>query len=230
MKFKGTLIGEASGSLASLTFSHNRGGQYVRQRAVPTNPATEFQIKIRNFVAGLTSEWNNVLTQAQRDAWDTYALNVPMPDSLGEPRNVGGLAMFTRSNVPRLQAEIPQVNDAPTIFNLGEFTAPTINKLDATNDELDLNFTNTDEWANEDDSALLVYMSRPMNASINFFKGPYRFAGRVDGDGTTPPTSPATFTAPFSFAVGNKVAVQVRVSRADGRLSSEIRLQALGTA
>ena len=83
MKFKGTLIGEASGSIASLTFSHNRGGQYVRQRTIPTNPNTVFQQAIRSLVSELTSRWQNTLTEAQRAAWDQYAVQVPLLDPLG---------------------------------------------------------------------------------------------------------------------------------------------------
>lgn len=229
MKFKGVLIGEASGSVASNTFSHNRGGQYVRQRSVPTNPNTSFQQAIRGFVTLLTSNWGSVLAAAQRAAWDVYAENVLLPDTLGEPRNPGGLGMYVRSNVPRLQAALPRQDDAPTTFNLGEFTNPAFGTLDGSFDTVQLAFTDTDAWANEDDSAMLLYLSRPQNASINYFKGPYRFAGSVLGDAMTPPTSPQSFNAPFPFAPGNRVFGYTRVTRADGRLSGVFRLVGLGS-
>jgi len=223
VKFKGTIIGEASGSVASLTFSHNRGGQYIRQRAVPVNPGTVEQQSNRNSLAELTSRWQSFLTQAQRDSWDTYARNVQLPDALGEPRDVGGIAMYSRSNVPRLQVGLPRVDDAPTIFDLGEFTTPSIDSITPPT-SLDLAFTNTDDWANEDDSAMIILASRPQSAAVNFFKGPYRLSGFIPGDGTTPPTSPATLTLPFVVATGQKLFIQGRVSRADGRLSSPFRL------
>ncbi len=125
MKFKGTIIGEASGSFASLTFSRNRGGQYIRQRAVPTNPGTPFQSVIRGNVNLLANSWTDVLSSSQREGWEVYAVQVPLPDKLGELRNVGGLAMYTRSNVSRLQGALPRLDDAPTIFDLGEFTPVT---------------------------------------------------------------------------------------------------------
>lgn len=223
MKFKGTIIGEASGSVASLTFSHNRGGQYIRQRAIPVNPGTIFQQVMRSLLAGLMSEWNSVLTPAQRDGWDQYALNVLMPDALGEPRNVGGSAMYVRSNASRLQALLPAVLDAPTEFNLGDYTLPTIASITAPT-ALSLGFTDTDTWVDEDDSAMLIYGSRGNNASINYFKGPYRFADLIAGDSTTPPTTPAAIVLPFTLAAGQKAFIQGRVSRADGRLSSPFRL------
>ena len=218
MKFRGTIIGEASGSVASLTFSHNRGGQYIRQRAIPTDPATVFQQVVRQALSDLTSLWNDLLTQAQRDGWDQYALNVLIPDSLGEPRNIGGLGQYVRSNVPRIQAALARVDTAPVIFNLGPFTNPAVVSITAPT-ALSLSFDNTDAWANETGAAMLVYGSRGNNQTINFFKGPYRFAATIPGDDTTAPTSPAAITMPFTLAAAQRAFVQVRVSRLDGRLS-----------
>ena len=224
MKFKGTIIGEASGSVASLTFSHNRGGQYIRQRAIPVDPATPAQQVVRQAMSDLTSLWGDTLSAAQRDAWDQYALNVPLPDTLGEPRNVGGLGMYVRTNIPIAQAGLTRVDDAPSIFDLGPFTNPDVASITAP-DALLLNFDNTDAWANEDEAAMLVYGSRANNPSINYFKGPYRFAGSILGNGTTPPTSPAAITMPFVLVAGQRAFLQVRVTRADGRLSGVGRFQ-----
>jgi hypothetical protein len=223
VKFKPTIAGEASGSVGALTFSHNRGGAYIRNRVIPVNPNTKEQQAIRGFVATLTSYWLNSLTALKRAAWDTYALNVPLLDSLGEPRNAGGLGMFVRSNVSRLQAAMPQQDDAPVIFNLGDYTAPVPGVASAAGQTLSLAFENGDDWANEDDSAMLVYLSRGMNASINYFKGPYRFADSVDGDSVTAPTSPQSIACPFPIAEDQKLGVKVNVTRADGRYSSPFR-------
>lgn len=223
MKFKSALITDASGSIGGLTASRNRGGPYLRARVVPVNPNTPFQQAIRGFVAGLTSRWGNILTPAEREAWDVYALNVPLPDTLGDPRNVGGMAMFIRSNVPRLQAALPRTDAAPVVFDLGSFTNPSFGTFAGASDDFAVTFDDTDLWANEDDSAMLIYSSRPQNPSINFFKGPYRFAGMIDGDGVTAPTSPATIAASFVFAAGQKIFVQIRITRADGRLTLPFR-------
>lgn len=223
MKFKSPVYSEASGSIAGITYSHNRGGMYTRQRVIPTDPGSAFQVAIRGFVASLTSLWLSTLTAAQRAAWDLYAESVELPDTLGEPRNVGGLGMYVRSNVPRLQAGIPRVDDGPVIFNLGDFTNPSFGSFAAATTDFDVTFTNGDDWANEDDSAMLIYGSRHKNASVNFFKGPYRYADKIDGDSVTPPTSPATITNPFTIVAGSRTFVYMRISRADGRLSAPFR-------
>lgn len=219
-------VATASGSIGGTTFSRNRGGPYIRTRAVPVNPGTTYQQTVRALVAELTSRWLNTLTAAQRAAWDTYAENVELPNPLGDPRNVGGLAMYVRSNVSRLQASAtsyPRVDSGPTVFNLGEFSFPDLGNASEAAQTASLVFNNADDWANEDGAGMIVYGSRAMNASVNYFKGPYRYCHKIDGDSVTPPTSPATITWPFPFLEGQKVYAAVRVTRADGRLSSQFR-------
>lgn len=222
MKFKSPLIASASGSLAGITASRNKGGQYFRRRAVPTNPNSTYQQAVRGYLNTLSNLWLNTLTAAQRVAWDTYAANVPLLNPLGDPINVTGLNMYVRSNVALLQAAMTRVDDAPTTFNLGDYTNPSF-AYDATASEIDVTFDNTDAWANEDDAAMLVYGSRQQGASVIFFKGPYRFAGTIDGDSATPPTSPAAISAPFPAVAGNNCHCRIVVVRADGRVSMPFR-------
>ena len=229
MLIKSALVTQISGSIGGMTGSHNRGGQYLRARTIPTNPGTPQQNSIRQFVADLVNLWNSTVTALQRDAWDTYAVNVAFVNRLGDQTFLSGLNQYVRSNVPRLQAGLPRVDDAPVIFNTGEFTQTAIGFSAAANDIL-LNFTAADAWANEDDAGMLVYGSRPKNATVNYFKGPYRFATAVLGDAITPPTSPDTSTNPFPFILGQKLFAYVRVSRADGRLSTLFRMSAIAIA
>lgn len=223
MKIKSQLVTEASGSIGGITASHNRGGMYFRGRVIPVNPGTPQQAVIRSHMSQLTSLWLNALTAAQRAAWDTYAENTYIPDALGEPRNIGGLGHYVRSNIPRLQAALARVDDAPTIWNLGDFTAPSITSFSEASQELTLAFNVGDDWVDEDEAAMLVYISRPRNASINYFKGPYRFADLIAGDSTTPPTSPATIAAPFPFVAGQRLFAKINVTRADGRYAATFR-------
>lgn len=226
MLFKSALVTQASGSIGGMTASHNAGGMYMRARTIPTDPATAQQIKIRNYVAVLANKWSSALSDAQRAAWAVYAANVPLLNPLGDQTYKSGINMYTRGNVARLQAGFARVDDAPTVYNLGDFTDPTVG-FDATADEIDVTFTDTDDWANEDDAAMLVWASRPQNRTINFFKGPYQFAGSIDGDSVTPPTSPAAISAPFVAAAGQKIFVIIKVVRADGRVSYGFRASAI---
>lgn len=222
MLFKGLLGTQYSGSVAGLTASHNAGGTYFRERATPTNPASAQQVAVRNAMNSLVARWVDTLTQTQRDAWQTYADNVTLINRIGDAINVPALSMYVRSNVARLQTGETLLDAAPTIFDLGGFTDPSF-ALDEPNDEVDVTFDNTDDWANEDDSAMLVYASAPQNQSIEYFKGPYRFAGKIEGDAITAPTSPAAIGLPWPIATGQRVFLMTRVTRADGRYSTRFR-------
>lgn len=219
-------VAAASGSVGGTVFSRNAAGPYLRNRSIPVNPATAFQVAVRNLLSQLTSGWVETLSDAQRELWETYAENVLLPGPLGNDRNIGALAHYVRSNVSRLQADptnLPRVDAGPGIFDLGTFTNPTLADYDPTGQDFELSFDDTDAWANEDDAAMLVYVSRPKNKTVNYFNGPYRFAAAILGDGTTPPTSPATISLPFTALADQKIFVQARVTRADGRLSSSFR-------
>lgn len=227
MKFKSQILQQASGSVGGLTYSHNAGGMYTRQRSIPTDPATPQQSTVRGLMAQLANLWVNTLTAAQRAAWDVYAANVPVLNVFGDPIFISGLNHYVRSNVPILQAAGPRVDDGPAIYDLGDYTNPSFG-IDATADEVDVTFTEADDWVDEDDAYMIIWCSRPQNPSINFFKGPYRFAGVIAGDSVTPPTSPAAIALPFVAAVGQRIFVRANVARADGRLSTPFRGFGLG--
>lgn len=191
---------------------------YTRARATPTNPKTPAQQAVRNGLQLAANAWANTLTTAQRNAWNTYAANVPLTDSLGEARNVSGNAMYNRSNIIRSQAGLSQIAAGPTVYTLATLTNPTVSGVGTTG-VVTVTYTNTDTWAGTVGGALLVYVSRPQSPGITFFKGPYQYAGKING-AATPPTSPGTVTSPFALAAGQKVFVRILASNADGRLSA----------
>lgn len=222
MLVQSQVVAAGSGSMGGLTWSHNRGGQYVRSRVVPTNPRTSFQDTVRNTMSYLAAYWRDILTEAQRAGWATYAANVPVVNRLGATIFLTGQNMFIRSNAPRISNTAGTINTliatAPSIFNLGEVGQTALTNVDASSNNASINFDANDDWVSEDGAAMFVYLSRPLDPSINFFKGPYRLAGEILGD-STPPTPPGTVTLPFPVVAGQRVFARVRVTRADGRLS-----------
>lgn len=226
MLFKSQLLTQASGSIGGVTASHNKGGMYFRARTIPTDPSTNFQQTMRSAMAQLSNLWVNSLSQAQRDAWDLYALLVPLSNPFGDLKKVSGLNQYVRSNTVRLQAGLTRVDDAPTVYDQGDFTA-VINAVDATAQEIDVAFGSSQDWIDEDGSGLLVYVSRGQNPSVNFLIGPYRLAGTIAGSSTTPPTSPTSLSLPFPVTAGQAVFAKLQVSRADGRLSAPFRQRSI---
>lgn len=222
MRFKSALLGQASGSIGGMTASRNAGGQYFRIRATPTDPNTPAQATVRAAVASLVNHWVNTLTGDQRSAWNTYAGNVPLNDVFGDPRFRTGINQYVRSNVSRIQNAVARVDDGPTEFNLGEFSAPSFS-IDVGTQELSVTFTDSDEWANEDGAYMILYVARPKAPTINFYKGPYTLMGGIVGNSGGPPASPALKALPYVYAAGQKGFARVIVSRADGRLATPFR-------
>ena len=222
MIFKSPVFSQASGSIAGIVYSRNAGGMYIRSRANPTNPNTPNQQVVRDAMRTLTDYWTNTMNVDEREDWNTYAFNTPTLNKLGEPTHKTGQQMFIRGNIPRLQAGLPIAVLAPTTFDLGSFSPISGASADAAGDDFTIPFTITlgvDDWAHEDDSAMLGYQSRPQNATRNFGKGPYQLLTTILGDATTPPVTPAAPISLFPLAPGQKVFLLVRVTRADGRLS-----------
>jgi hypothetical protein len=193
---------------------------YARARGLPTNPNTAAQQAVRNAISELATAWSQTLTTAQRDAWLTYAVNVPVTDSLGDPLTLSGQQMYIRSNVPRLRAGLARVDDGPVIMQMASLNTVSLT-VAASGGNVVVEFDDEQDWVDEDDGGLIIQLSRQMSPVINYFAGPYRFAELIEGDSITPPTSPDTVANPYGdvYAIDNKVAARITLSRADGRLS-----------
>lgn len=214
MKYKSALMTQASGSIKGITASHNRGGAYFRGRVTPTNPSSSRQTIVRNAMRTSVNAWI-ALSAANRTSWATYASNVPVTNSMGDSIFLTGQQMYIRQSNVRIQASVPPVAAAPSTFDLGSFTPPTLT-LTASSTTLSAAFTNTDAWATEGTNSFMgIYASAPQNPSVNFFKGPFQFVGKISGT-----SSPATLTLPIAAGVtGTRTFFSIIVSRSDGRLT-----------
>jgi len=224
MLYHSQILTEASGRIGGLVASHNRGGAYFRAAVMPVNPGTVYQEAVRNIVGQLAVLWSDTLTEAQRAGWVNYANNVPVTNRIGDARYLTGLNMYTRCNTARVQAAMDRIDDAPVIFNLGSYTAPSFAASEATQ-LISVTFDDTDEWCDLDGAAMLVYASRAISPSIEYFKGPYRLAGAILGDSGTPPTSPQTIALPFAAAEDQRLFFRANVTQDDGRYGEPFRGQ-----
>lgn len=219
---------QRSGKQGGIVWSHNAGGPYVRNRAIPVNPQTDRQVAVRNAVRSIAIAWELTLTQVQRDAWDTYAANVSWTNRLGQAIHLSGLNHFIRSNTPRVQNGIARVDVAPVIFDIAAAEVA----LAATASEGTQDFTIDGDagadWIGEVDAWQFYYVGLPQNASRKFFGGPYRFITAVPGAG--PPPFPVVHAGAWPFAEGQRLWLRSRIARGDGRLSEFAQINFLGAA
>ena len=232
--FKGSIVNEISGKLGGNVFAHNAGGQYVRQFRVPTNPNTSRQVQRRNAMAQASVGWRDVLTLGQRDAWNAIAGTITRTNRLGDPITLNGQQAYIRAaTVAQLIGEaIPAT--APSVTGeteLGTIAGAVISAASATQAVLPIGAT--PPWAASDDGRLVAFISPNVSPAINFYRGPYAYAGVVDGDGTTA-VNLATFdwtslgTPPANNVTGLKRFIRV-YAYLEGRLSAELQIAAIAS-
>jgi hypothetical protein len=171
-------------------------------------------------MSNLAVGWQNLLTVAQRTSWENYATQVTIPDALGNPMYLTGLNWYVKVNTPRLQAGKTRLDTASAIGTLGVLTPIVLSATAPAT--LSIAFTNADFWATAVGGHLFVYASRPQAPTTNGFKGPYRFAGAVNG-AVVPPTSPAVLTAPFVFTLGSRIFIRAQSSDSLSKVSPDFR-------
>lgn len=228
VKFGGGII-QMSGSIAGNTFARNKGGNYVRARTTPVNPNTDRQVAVRSALTDLTVLWSNTLTAAQRTAWNLYGSSVAMTNKLGEVIYLSGFNHFIRSNTIIRQVGGAAILPGPTTFELPTADpAFAITASEATQ-QISVAFDNTLAWASEIGAHLWTFQGSPQNAQRNFFAGPWRQMGQIDGAGV-PPASPDAQAVQFAITEGQHLWVYARIIRADGRLSERFYADAFCAA
>lgn len=217
--YRSQIITAASGSVGGLTFLPSRGGMALRGKAIPTNPNTTRQSTIRILHAFLTSYWVERMSRTNRDKWAAFAAHTPTPNALGDPIDIGGIAAWIRTQLPRLQAGLNLRPVPPRRFIASTFTPTWPYTVDSFAQRLIWGFDTADEWVKDLYAAMFVYIGRPQNQSVHSYRGSFRFAGALLGHPFLPPTSPANLPLPFHARIGQKVFYRITVTQADGRYS-----------
>jgi hypothetical protein len=226
MKFKSTILAQASGALAGLVASHNRGGMYLRSRSIPTNPGSDPQNDLRASFGAFASNWKS-LTQDQRNGWKAYADAVSFTDRLGDPRHLTGLDMYIRANVPRnVYFPTPAaINNAPTDMNIG--ATPIFNSIVATYEDstkikatCTMNIPDAPVAANYH-NLIFFFASNPQNQSKEYYKGPFIHIESfgIEALASQPQICILYIPGNWNVAGGEKVFIRATVSREDGRYS-----------
>lgn len=214
----GPQVVQVSGNYNGAVHARNRYGNYTRPYVVPVNPLSARQVVIRDRMTSLSQAWS-ALTAAQRTAWNEYAANVPVMNRIGGQDYITGANHFIRTNMAAKDAGIvAQISAAPTEFYLGDKDSTLAVTCSAAAQELSVTFDNTKAWAGEVGGKLLIYQGIPVNATHSFFNGPWKLAGSVAG-AVVPAVSPAVIACSYPVAAGQKIWIQARTLRADGRLS-----------
>lgn len=207
MKFLGP---PSSGSIAGTTSSHNRAGQYTRNRRSPVQPVgTGRRAFIRSSFGAASAAWS-ALSGANQAAWNAYAAAFPITDVLGQSITLTGHQMFVSINTQMLncQQAIPvavptsNANDTPAIT---VFTATAAGVITVTIDP-----------AGDPTHFLLLAFSAPQSPGVGFCKTFWQEAV-LGGDSIGAATYGPAYVAQFGLIpLGWKVFLKLTPVNASG--------------
>lgn len=203
------ILGSLSGSIGDNTFSHNKGGPYVRKRGTPTNPNSTKQQAARAILATLSGNWAS-LTDVQRAGWADYAALSQYVDPLGTSFNLSGQQMFVALNSRLLGAGTTASATAPTGTGPDQYLTltPTLTAPST----ISMAFTATPLGAGE---RMALWTTLPASAG----RDPNFAQARLVGYSAAAAASPASFTTPYPMATGQVVNLFVARVDAAGRTS-----------
>lgn len=213
----GPTVAEISGSIGGITYARNRGGMYMRNRSTVVNPNTPRQVAVRDFFTVAAQYWSNTLTPAQRAGWNAYGNAVVVTNPLGEQRKNSGFNWFLAVNTMRQAAGLAILAAPPTNFTVGPSIVPAFT---CTNGSVTLTVSAISGYTPTATPAVFIARaSQPMNAGVNFYKGPFtQVIAEQVVTGGVPPYAGELQT---NYTTGRLVYLAVRLCTPDGRVGPE---------
>lgn len=123
----GPTVATVSGSIGGTTFSRNRYGAYMRNRAKPVVNTSEAAMAAKVLMTTASQAWQN-LTVGQRLAWSEWARRNPIVGSLGDVQVVSGHAAYVgiycrMSIIGETPLDLPPITPAPAGLTAASFVA-----------------------------------------------------------------------------------------------------------
>lgn len=188
-----------SGSVGGTTSSHNRAGQYVRNRRAPVQPVGTGRRSFIRAAFGSQSSGYAALTAVQQAAWAAAAASHPVTDSLGQAIFLTGQQLFVSVNTALLNAGAAVVTAPPgtfAVFAMGAFTFTAVSAGAIT-------VTLTGSGA-AGDFALIAF-SRPLSGG-RFFTKTFWQATHQAGNSATPYVATTAYHNQFGIPpVGTRI-------------------------
>lgn len=211
-----------SGSVAGVTSSRNRYGQYRRSRATPVNPNSPAQGQVRARMAASAALWRT-LTDAQRAGWESLGATLTRTDALGHVYSLNGFSCFCSVNNGLAAMGSAQVLDAPANTTPEALLTGT---LTVTAAAMSLAYTDTPLGA----GAKLFVFASPQRSAGRQYEGDLRLIHTSAAAAASPANIKAGYDAKFGVpVVGNKIFVSAIVMHG-GFASGPLLTSAIVTA
>ncbi len=201
----GPVVATISGSIGGTTFSRNRGGSYMRNRAIPLNPNTSFQINVRSILASQSQAWADQ-TDAVRAAWENWAVQNPVINALGRSIILSGAQAFIQLRA-RLALAGDTVITNPPIVNAPDGLLTIVQTPNIGAGAFDVTFTATPLAAT---ASLWMTAAVVNSAGISYVRNLLRFIGQSADAQVSPFDNQALIEARFgALIVGQTLHVRI---------------------
>lgn len=192
-----------SGSVAGVTSSRNRFGQYRRSRAIPVNPSSSAQGVQRARLSAASAAWR-ALTSAQRAGWNDLAAGITRTNSLGQSYNMTGHMCFVSCYADCSAAGVAVLSDAPAVATPSTPLTATITLTAAA---FSIAFTPTPLGAAV---RMFTYVSLQRSAGRSF-ENDFRLLQVSAAAAASPINAYAAYVARFGVpVVGNRIFISLR--------------------
>jgi hypothetical protein len=152
-----------SGSQAGTTASHNRFGQYERNRRTPVQPIGNGRRAFIRAAFGASSNAWASLTGAQQAAWSAYADAHPITDSLGQSVKLTGHMMFVAISTSLQNIAMSIVSDPPVSATVAPLSLVSLYVDPSPTVILTANSSDNDSW-------ILGGLSKQVSNGVTFMK------------------------------------------------------------
>ena len=192
-----------SGSQAGTTASHNRAGQYLRNRRSPVQPVgTGRRATVRANFGAASSAWS-ALSGAAQASWNAYAAGHPVTDALGQSITLTGHQMYVAIGSQLLNCG----SALPTVVPVSSaVAAPNATVFTVTHGGV-ITLTMTASGTASD--FILIAFSAPQSAGVTFCRTFWQQL-HVAGNSVGAATYGTAYVAQFgTIPTGSKVFLQL---------------------
>ena len=216
----GPTVAALSGSIGGSVYSRNRGGAYIRNRAVPITSTTPEALAAKTRFTDASQDWQG-LTTGQREAWQQFADANPVINALGKPIILSGAQAFIGIHA-RMAAAGDTPITAPPIIAAPDPLGSLTQAADIGLGNVDATFTSTPLGANEE---LWIRAAVTSSVGILFVQNLLRLVGQSAAAQASPFDNQSLIeTRLGTLLVGQTLHVQISVyDNSTGLVSGPLR-------
>jgi hypothetical protein len=165
VKFGGGISGFA-GKVGGTVYGRNKSGAYARNWAVPVNPVTLPQSRVRSNLAHAAAKWSG-LSFAEVSAWNAYAAVLIRTNRQGDQYTPSGRQIFMETYI-----NLIDTGTTPFTYPSGVINSPSVDGASITDAEVD---PGTHLFTNLTSSIVGVTLPSgidPADAVVRYFSAP----------------------------------------------------------